>query len=162
MQSALLQSFVFCSLCGYPPFYDENDAKLFEQILKAEYEFDSPYWDDISDSGSSHNHNWCNHNSVPLSWDALMWCNSVELSLFSCNATWCSIYNRSADSEAKVKEMKLLLSSILAIFIYLMLEYCLTTYCRSHYVPAKDFINHLMEKDPSRRYTCEQALQHPW
>ncbi|TRZ02721.1 hypothetical protein DNTS_004543 [Danionella cerebrum] len=64
-------------LCGYPPFYDENDAKLFEQILKAEYEFDSPYWDDISDS-------------------------------------------------------------------------------------AKDFIVHLMEKDPCQRYTCEQALQHPW
>uniref|UniRef100_A0A8C1FNL8 non-specific serine/threonine protein kinase n=1 Tax=Cyprinus carpio carpio TaxID=630221 RepID=A0A8C1FNL8_CYPCA len=64
-------------LCGYPPFYDENDAKLFEQILRAEYEFDSPYWDDISDS-------------------------------------------------------------------------------------AKDFISHLMEKDPSLRYTCEQALQHPW
>lgn len=42
----------FYSLCGYPPFYDENDAKLFEQILKAEYEFDSPYWDDISDSGN--------------------------------------------------------------------------------------------------------------
>lgn len=40
-----------CRLCGYPPFYDENDSKLFEQILKAEYEFDSPYWDDISDSG---------------------------------------------------------------------------------------------------------------
>ncbi|KAK7145125.1 hypothetical protein R3I94_011278 [Phoxinus phoxinus] len=64
-------------LCGYPPFYDENDAKLFEQILKAEYEFDSPYWDDISDS-------------------------------------------------------------------------------------AKDFIGHLMEKDSSQRYTCDQALQHPW
>uniref|UniRef100_A0A674MV25 Calcium/calmodulin dependent protein kinase I n=1 Tax=Takifugu rubripes TaxID=31033 RepID=A0A674MV25_TAKRU len=64
-------------LCGYPPFYDENDAKLFEQILKAEYEFDSPYWDDISDS-------------------------------------------------------------------------------------AKDFICHLMEKEPSKRYTCDQALQHPW
>ncbi|XP_072276778.1 calcium/calmodulin-dependent protein kinase type 1 isoform X2 [Pyxicephalus adspersus] len=64
-------------LCGYPPFYDENDAKLFEQILKAEYEFDSPYWDDISDS-------------------------------------------------------------------------------------AKDFIQHLMEKDPSKRITCDQALQHPW
>ncbi|XP_068763181.1 calcium/calmodulin-dependent protein kinase type 1 isoform X1 [Struthio camelus] len=64
-------------LCGYPPFYDENDAKLFEQILRAEYEFDSPYWDDISDS-------------------------------------------------------------------------------------AKDFIKHLMEKDPSKRFTCEQALQHPW
>ncbi|KAG8127887.1 hypothetical protein E2320_014779 [Naja naja] len=40
-------------LCGYPPFYDENDTKLFEQILKAEYEFDSPYWDDISDSDTA-------------------------------------------------------------------------------------------------------------
>lgn len=40
-----------CRLCGYPPFYDENDSKLFEQILKADYEFDAPYWDDISDSG---------------------------------------------------------------------------------------------------------------
>lgn len=39
-------------LCGYPPFYDENDSKLFEQILKADYEFDAPYWDDISDSGN--------------------------------------------------------------------------------------------------------------
>ncbi|KAJ0056839.1 hypothetical protein NL108_000612, partial [Boleophthalmus pectinirostris] len=64
-------------LCGYPPFYDENDSKLFEQILKADYEFDAPYWDDISDS-------------------------------------------------------------------------------------AKDFIGRLMEKDPSKRYTCEQALRHPW
>ncbi|KFR02284.1 Calcium/calmodulin-dependent protein kinase type 1, partial [Nipponia nippon] len=64
-------------LCGYPPFYDENDTKLFEQILRADYEFDSPYWDDISDS-------------------------------------------------------------------------------------AKDFIQHLMEKDPGKRFTCEQALQHPW
>ena len=38
-------------LCGYPPFYDENDQKLFEQIMRAEYEFDSPYWDEISDAG---------------------------------------------------------------------------------------------------------------
>ncbi|XP_072419134.1 calcium/calmodulin-dependent protein kinase type 1D isoform X1 [Chiloscyllium punctatum] len=64
-------------LCGYPPFYDENDSRLFEQILKAEYEFDCPYWDDISES-------------------------------------------------------------------------------------AKDFIKRLMEKDPNKRYTCEQALRHPW
>nr|NP_001027631.1 calmodulin-dependent protein kinase homologue [Ciona intestinalis]BAC57526.1 calmodulin-dependent protein kinase homologue [Ciona intestinalis] len=40
-------------LCGYPPFYDENDQKLFEQIMKAEYEFDSPYWDDISQSAKT-------------------------------------------------------------------------------------------------------------
>ncbi|XP_077565642.1 calcium/calmodulin-dependent protein kinase type 1D [Stigmatopora nigra] len=64
-------------LCGYPPFYDENDSKLFEQILRADYEFDTPYWDDISDS-------------------------------------------------------------------------------------AKDFISNLMEKDPTKRFTCDQALRHPW
>lgn len=44
-------------LCGYPPFYDENDSKLFEQILKADYEFDAPYWDDISDSGETGQNN---------------------------------------------------------------------------------------------------------
>lgn len=64
-------------LCGYPPFYDENDSKLFEQILKADYEFDSPYWDDISDS-------------------------------------------------------------------------------------AKNFISNLMQKNPEKRFTCDQALLHPW
>lgn len=42
---------IFYRLCGYPPFYDENDANLFAQILKGEFEFDSPYWDEISDSG---------------------------------------------------------------------------------------------------------------
>ncbi|XP_070192144.1 calcium/calmodulin-dependent protein kinase type 1-like [Littorina saxatilis] len=64
-------------LCGYPPFYDENDAELFKQILRAEYEFDSPYWDEISDS-------------------------------------------------------------------------------------AKDFIRHLMCKDPSQRFSCKEAITHPW
>ncbi|XP_074106748.1 calcium/calmodulin-dependent protein kinase I isoform X1 [Cotesia typhae] len=43
-------------LCGYPPFYDENDANLFAQILKGEFEFDSPYWDDISDSAKDFIH----------------------------------------------------------------------------------------------------------
>lgn len=37
-------------LCGYPPFYDENDANLFAQILKGDFEFDAPYWDEISES----------------------------------------------------------------------------------------------------------------
>ncbi|XP_015795298.1 calcium/calmodulin-dependent protein kinase type 1 [Tetranychus urticae] len=64
-------------LCGYPPFYDENDANLFAQIVKGDFEFDSPYWDDISDS-------------------------------------------------------------------------------------AKDFITHLICVNPNKRYTCKQALAHPW
>ncbi|NXJ03287.1 KCC1A kinase, partial [Odontophorus gujanensis] len=89
-------------LCGYPPFYDENDAKLFEQILRAEYEFDSPYWDDISDSGEP---------SGRQCWGQ----DPRGVGAHSCP------------------------------------------------VPtAKDFIKHLMEKDPDKRFTCEQALQHPW
>ncbi|XP_055690101.1 calcium/calmodulin-dependent protein kinase type 1 isoform X2 [Lutzomyia longipalpis] len=64
-------------LCGYPPFYDENDANLFAQILKGEFEFDSPYWDEISES-------------------------------------------------------------------------------------AKDFIQNLMCVNVDKRYTCKQALAHPW
>ncbi|XP_029110104.1 calcium/calmodulin-dependent protein kinase type 1B [Scleropages formosus] len=64
-------------LCGYPPFYDENDTQLYRQIIKAQYEFDPPYWDDISES-------------------------------------------------------------------------------------AKDFISHLLQKDPEKRFDCEQALQHSW
>ncbi|XP_013910138.1 PREDICTED: calcium/calmodulin-dependent protein kinase type 1G [Thamnophis sirtalis] len=64
-------------LCGYPPFYEETESKLFEKIREGYYEFDSPFWDDISES-------------------------------------------------------------------------------------AKDFISHLLEKDPNKRFTCEKALRHPW
>lgn len=47
------------SLSGNPPFYDDSDEEdsdnrdknLFLKILSGDYEFDSPYWDDISDSG---------------------------------------------------------------------------------------------------------------
>lgn len=40
------------SLCGYPPFYEESESRLFSKIMKAQYEFDSPFWDDISESGN--------------------------------------------------------------------------------------------------------------
>ncbi|XP_054836882.1 calcium/calmodulin-dependent protein kinase type 1G [Eublepharis macularius] len=64
-------------LCGYPPFYEETESKLFEKIKEGYFEFESPFWDDISES-------------------------------------------------------------------------------------AKDFICHLLEKDPNERFTCEKALRHPW
>ncbi|XP_041655728.1 calcium/calmodulin-dependent protein kinase IGb [Cheilinus undulatus] len=64
-------------LCGYPPFYEETESRLFSKIMKAQYEFDSPFWDNISES-------------------------------------------------------------------------------------AKDFIRNMMQKNPSMRYTTEQALRHPW
>uniref|UniRef100_A0A8C5EMG8 Calcium/calmodulin-dependent protein kinase type 1D-like n=1 Tax=Gouania willdenowi TaxID=441366 RepID=A0A8C5EMG8_GOUWI len=64
-------------LCGYPPFYEESETRLFSKIMKAQYEFDSPFWDDISDS-------------------------------------------------------------------------------------AKDFIRNMMQKNPSTRFSTDQALRHPW
>ncbi|KAM7423406.1 hypothetical protein PAMA_011118 [Pampus argenteus] len=64
-------------LCGYPPFFEDNETRLFSKIMRAEYAFHSPYWDDISES-------------------------------------------------------------------------------------AKDFIRNMMEKNPTKRFTTEQALRHPW
>lgn len=48
-----------CRLSGNPPFYEEveeddyenHDKNLFRKILAGDYEFDSPYWDDISQAG---------------------------------------------------------------------------------------------------------------
>ena len=40
-------------LVGYPPFYEENNVELFQVIMRGEYEFDSPYWDNISKDGKS-------------------------------------------------------------------------------------------------------------
>ncbi|KAI9348318.1 kinase-like domain-containing protein [Zopfochytrium polystomum] len=36
-------------LCGYPPFYDQNNAVLFRQIMAGRYEFDRPWWDNVSE-----------------------------------------------------------------------------------------------------------------
>ncbi len=35
-------------LCGYPPFYDDSQSKLFQKIIKAEFDFPSPEWDTVS------------------------------------------------------------------------------------------------------------------
>lgn len=36
-------------LCGFPPFYNENVAQLFESIINADFDYPSDYWDHISD-----------------------------------------------------------------------------------------------------------------
>jgi doublecortin-like kinase 1/2 len=43
---------LYILLCGFPPFVStENEQeKLFERILTGQYEFTSPYWDNISQS----------------------------------------------------------------------------------------------------------------
>jgi len=42
---------LYIILCGFPPFYDENDdlKKLYVKIKGAQYDMPSPYWDSISD-----------------------------------------------------------------------------------------------------------------
>ena len=40
---------LYILLCGFPPFYEETNQELFEKIKNGEFEFMSPYWDDISD-----------------------------------------------------------------------------------------------------------------
>jgi len=41
---------LYILLCGFPPFVstDNEQEKLFEKILSGQYEFTSPYWDNIS------------------------------------------------------------------------------------------------------------------
>ncbi|XP_043469767.1 serine/threonine-protein kinase GA29083 isoform X2 [Leptopilina heterotoma] len=43
---------LYILLCGFPPFVspDNEQEELFERILSGQYEFTSPYWDNISDS----------------------------------------------------------------------------------------------------------------
>ena len=53
--------FISCfSLSGNPPFYDETEEEntdlhnriIFCRIVAGEFEFDTPYWDDISPAGT--------------------------------------------------------------------------------------------------------------
>ena len=39
---------VYILLCGFPPFYADNDAQLFKRIKAGDYKFLSPYWDKVS------------------------------------------------------------------------------------------------------------------
>eukprot|EP00620_Florenciella_sp_RCC1587_P003895 CAMPEP_0182600334 /NCGR_PEP_ID=MMETSP1324-20130603/90933_1 /TAXON_ID=236786 /ORGANISM="Florenciella sp., Strain RCC1587" /LENGTH=356 /DNA_ID=CAMNT_0024818241 /DNA_START=140 /DNA_END=1210 /DNA_ORIENTATION=- len=40
---------VYILLCGYPPFYDDSTAILFNMIKKGQYDFNPQYWDAVSD-----------------------------------------------------------------------------------------------------------------
>jgi calcium/calmodulin-dependent protein kinase I len=39
---------MYILLCGYPPFYSDNNSELFEMIKTGNFEFHSPYWDQVS------------------------------------------------------------------------------------------------------------------
>jgi calcium/calmodulin-dependent protein kinase I len=40
-------------LCGFPPFYNEKLQELFEQIMRADYDFPEDYWAEISDNAKN-------------------------------------------------------------------------------------------------------------
>ena len=48
----LIESFLIpCRLCGFEPFYDERgDQAMFQRILKCDYEFVTPWWDEVSEN----------------------------------------------------------------------------------------------------------------
>ena len=39
-------------LCGFPPFYSENNEELFDKIKKGTFTFPSPAFDEISEEGN--------------------------------------------------------------------------------------------------------------
>ena len=44
---------LYTLLCGFPPFYDESINVLTEKVARGHYTFLSPWWDDVSASGTS-------------------------------------------------------------------------------------------------------------
>ena len=40
---------MYILLCGFPPFYSENNPQLFRMIQRCQYTFTRPYWDQVSD-----------------------------------------------------------------------------------------------------------------
>lgn len=39
---------LYILICGYPPFYGDNDAEILESVKKGIYDFDEEEWDDVS------------------------------------------------------------------------------------------------------------------
>jgi len=40
---------IYIMLCGFPPFYNESNEVMAKSIQSGEFEFPSPYWDNISE-----------------------------------------------------------------------------------------------------------------
>jgi len=44
---------LYILICGYPPFYGDNDAEILESVKKGVYDFDEEEWDDVSADAKS-------------------------------------------------------------------------------------------------------------
>lgn len=41
---------LYILLCGYPPFYGENNQEILQMVQTGRFEFDGEEWDDIDNS----------------------------------------------------------------------------------------------------------------
>jgi calcium-dependent protein kinase len=41
---------LYILLCGYPPFYGDDDQEILRAVMKGEYEFEGEEWVEVSDS----------------------------------------------------------------------------------------------------------------
>ena len=59
-------------LCGYEPFYSgENEAEMYKKILKADYKFDPPFWNNISENAKVFPIRWSiQYQSLPSCWSS--------------------------------------------------------------------------------------------
>jgi calcium-dependent protein kinase len=39
---------LYILLCGYPPFYGDDDMEILQMVQKGKFDFDGEEWDDIS------------------------------------------------------------------------------------------------------------------
>mmetsp|Transcript_22420 Transcript_22420/g.35199 ORF Transcript_22420/g.35199 Transcript_22420/m.35199 type:complete len:502 (-) Transcript_22420:256-1761(-) len=44
---------MYILLCGYPPFYGDNDTEIFSSVQRAQFYFPSPEWDTISEEAKN-------------------------------------------------------------------------------------------------------------
>ncbi|KAI9272684.1 kinase-like domain-containing protein [Phascolomyces articulosus] len=48
---------MYTLLSGYTPFWGADEATLFDNIIRGQYDYDEEYWSDISSSGTIYNNN---------------------------------------------------------------------------------------------------------
>jgi len=44
---------LYILLCGFPPFFGDSDDDVYDKIIENDWQFVSPYWDNVSDSAKS-------------------------------------------------------------------------------------------------------------
>ena len=44
---------MYILLCGYPPFYGDDNQEILQMVQKGEFDFDGEEWDDISNDAKS-------------------------------------------------------------------------------------------------------------